>query len=74
MDIEAHYVTFFLKGALEKYNIIPQLFSQKSWDFHTIKWSKELKNGIEIFVCQEVFKLWIKTVKTMFLSNWSWPT
>ena len=26
------------------------------------KLSKELKNGIEILVGQEVFKLWIKTV------------
>ena len=25
------------KGALDKYNIIPQLFSKKSWDFDTIR-------------------------------------
>ena len=25
------------KGALDKYNIIPKLFSKKSWDFHTIR-------------------------------------
>ena len=25
-----------IKGALDKYNIIPQLFSEKSWDFYTI--------------------------------------
>ena len=29
---------------------------------------KELKNGIEISVGQAVFKLWIKTVKTLFWS------
>ena len=32
------------------------------------KLSKELKNGIEIFVDQAVFKLWIKTVKILFWS------
>ena len=26
-----------LKGALDKYNIIPKLFSKKSWDFYTIR-------------------------------------
>ena len=25
------------KGALDKFNIIPQLFSKKSWDFYTIR-------------------------------------
>ena len=32
------------------------------------KLSKELKNGIEILVGQEVFKLWIKTVEILFWS------
>ena len=26
-----------LKGALDKFNIIPQLFPKKSWDFYTIR-------------------------------------
>ena len=26
-----------IKGALDKYNIILQLFFQKSWDFYTIR-------------------------------------
>ena len=26
-----------LKRAMDKYNIIPQLFSKKSWDLYTIK-------------------------------------
>ena len=30
------------------------------------KLPKELKNGTEILVGQEVFKLWMKTVKMMF--------
>ena len=30
------------------------------------KLSKELKNEIEILVGQEVFKLWIETVKILF--------
>ena len=30
------------------------------------KLSRELKNGIEILVHQEVLKLWIQTVKIMF--------
>ena len=33
---------------------------------HLSKMFKELKNGIEILVGQEVFKLWIKTVKMCF--------
>ena len=31
--------------------------------------SKELKIGIKIFVGKAVFKLWIKTVKILFLIN-----
>ena len=30
-------VTPNLKGALDKYNIIPKLFSKTSWDFYTIR-------------------------------------
>ena len=26
-----------LKGALDKFNIIPPTFSKKSWDFYTIR-------------------------------------
>ena len=26
-----------IKGALDKYNIIPELFPKKSWDFYTIR-------------------------------------
>ena len=29
--------TFKVKGALDKYNIIPQLVPKKSWDFYTIR-------------------------------------
>ena len=41
------------------------------------KLSKELKNGTEILVGQAVFKLWIKTVRIMVMTNNSriaWPT
>ena len=30
---------------------------------------KELKNGIEILVGQAFFKLWVKTVKILFLDQ-----
>ena len=35
---------------------------------------KELKNGFEMLVGQMVFKLWIKTVKTMLYLRTTWPT
>ena len=38
------------------------------------KFSKELKNAIEILVGEVLFKLWIKTVKIMFWSRTTWPT
>ena len=36
---------------------------------HFSKLSKEFKNGIEILVGQAVFKVWIKTVKILFLNH-----
>ena len=33
---------------------------------HENKLFKELKNAMEILVGQEIFKLWIKTVKILF--------
>ena len=35
-DEEIHF-NFKVKGALDKYNIIPQLFPKNSWDFYTIR-------------------------------------
>ena len=31
------HVLIFLKGALDKYNIIPPFFSKYSWDFSTVR-------------------------------------
>ena len=36
-DIRSLHELFYLKGALDKFNIIPQLFPKKSWNFYTIR-------------------------------------
>ena len=36
LQLQAGFSVRF-KGALDKYNIIIQLFPKKSWDFHTIR-------------------------------------
>ena len=32
-----YFWEYKIKGALDKYNIIPKLFQKKSWDFYTIR-------------------------------------
>ena len=32
-----NYFKVDVKGALDKFNIIPNFFSKKSWDFYTIR-------------------------------------
>ena len=31
------FYLLLIKGVLDKYNIIPQLFQKTKWDFHTIR-------------------------------------